>query len=72
METAPFLEKYHAQNKLALVTYPEKFKTWDADFDGVEVFSLHTNAKKANVFYALFDLIWSYSSVSRFNDCRLF
>ncbi|HEY0426260.1 MAG TPA: hypothetical protein VGC76_00510 [Pyrinomonadaceae bacterium] len=62
METAQFLEKYHAQNKLALVTYPEKFQTWDANFDGIEVFSLHTNAKKASVFCALFDLIWSYSA----------
>jgi len=60
LETPQFLEKYHAQNRLAFVTYPEKFKTWDANFDGVEVFSLHTNAKKANPFYALFDLIWSF------------
>ncbi len=60
LETPQFLEKYHAQNKLAFVTYPEKFKSWDSNFDGVEVFSLHTNAKKANWFYALFDLIWSF------------
>jgi hypothetical protein len=62
METPQFLEKYHAQNKLALVTYPEKFKTWSADFDGIEVFSLHTNAKKASWFCAFFDLFWSYSA----------
>jgi hypothetical protein len=62
LETGPFLAKYHAQNKLAFITYPEKFQTWDADFDGIEVFSLHTNAKRASVFYALFDLIWSYSA----------
>jgi hypothetical protein len=62
LETAQFLEKYHAQGKLAFVTYPEKFKSWDANFDGVEVFSLHTNAKRASWFYAFFDLIWSYSS----------
>jgi hypothetical protein len=62
METPQFLEKYHAQNKLALITYPEKFKTWSSDFDGVEVFSLHTNAKKASWFCAFFDLFWSYSA----------
>ena len=62
LETPEFLEKYHAQNKLALITYPEKFKSWDANFDGVEVYSLHTNAKKSNPFYAPFDLIWSYSA----------
>ncbi|MGC2236805.1 MAG: hypothetical protein WA584_11630 [Pyrinomonadaceae bacterium] len=60
LQTPQFLEKYHAQNKLALITYPEKFKSWDSNFDGIEVFSLHTNAKKANWFYALFDLIWSF------------
>lgn len=62
LETAQFLEKYHAQNKLALITYPEKFNTWNSDFDGIEVFSLHTNAKKASWFCAFFDLIWSYSA----------
>lgn len=62
LETAQFLEKYHAQKKLALITYPEKFNTWNSDFDGVEVFSLHTNMKKASWFYAPFDLIWSYSA----------
>lgn len=62
LETNAFLEKYHAEGKLALVTYPEKFRTWNSNFDGIEVFSLHTNAKKANVFYAFFDLIWSYSA----------
>lgn len=60
LQTPQFLEKYHAQNKLAFVTYPEKFKSWDSNFDGIEIFSLHTNAKKANWFYALFDLIWSF------------
>lgn len=61
LETGQFLEKYHAQNKIALITYPEKFKSWDSNFDGIEVFSLHTNAKKANPFYAFFDIIWSFS-----------
>ena len=64
LQTTQFLEKYHAQSKLALVTYPEKFKSWDAGFDGIEVFSLHTNAKKANLFYTTFDLIWSFPSYS--------
>ncbi len=62
LETSQFLSKYHAQNKLALITYPEKFNSWNSDFDGVEVFSLHTNMKKASWFYGFFDLIWSYSA----------
>jgi len=62
ISTAEFLQSIHSQNKLAFITYPEKHKTWDADFDGIEVFSLHTNAKKMNPFFVLFDAIWSYYS----------
>lgn len=58
--TAAVLEKLQAENRLALVTYPEKFKSWDSNFDGIEVFSLHTNAKKMNPFTAVFDAIWSF------------
>jgi hypothetical protein len=60
--TTTFLEKAHAENKLALITYPEKFKSWDSAFDGIEVFSLHTAAKQMNWLTALGDLIWSYPS----------
>ena len=58
--TAAVVEKLHSENRLALVTYPEKLKSWDADFDGIEVFSLHTNAKAMNPFTAIFDGIWSF------------
>lgn len=58
--TAAVIEKLHSEKRLALVTYPEKFKSWDTDFDGIEVFSLHTNAKKMNPFTAIFDGIWSF------------
>jgi hypothetical protein len=60
--TAAFLEKAHAENKLALITYPEKFKSWDSAFDGIEVLSLHTAAKQMNWLMTLGDLIWSYPS----------
>lgn len=60
ISTPDFLQSVHAQNKLAFITYPEKHKTWDADFDGIEVFSLNTNAKKMNPFFALFDVLWSF------------
>jgi len=62
ISTADFLQSIHAQNKLAFITYPEKHKTWDANFDGIEVFSLHTNAKKMSPFFVFFDAIWSYYS----------
>lgn len=57
-----FLNQIHAQNKLAFITYPEKHKDWNSNFDGVEVFSLHTNAKKMPVFFTVFDALWSYYS----------
>ncbi len=60
--TSAFLNKAHGENRLAMITYPEKFKSWDSDFDGDEVFSLHTNAKSINPLTAFFDLIWSFPS----------
>jgi len=60
--TTAFLDAAHRENKLALITYPEKFKSWDSQFDGIEVFSLHTAAKSMNWLTALGDLIWSYPS----------
>lgn len=60
MSTPAVLEKLHAENRLAVVTYPEKFNSWNSNFDGIEVFSLHTNAKKMNPFTAIFDGIWSF------------
>lgn len=62
LETPKFLEKYHAQGKAALITYPERFKSWDSDFDGVEVFSLHTNAKQNTRILTIPDMLWSYPS----------
>ncbi|MCC7308627.1 MAG: hypothetical protein IT173_13765 [Acidobacteria bacterium] len=62
MPTPAVLDKLHAENRLAIVTYPEKFKSWNSNFDGIEVFSLHTNAKRMNPFTAVFDGIWSFSA----------
>jgi hypothetical protein len=62
MPTHAVLDKLHSENRLALITYPEKFNSWDSSFDGDEIFSLHTNAAKMNPFTGLFDLIWSFPS----------
>jgi hypothetical protein len=62
LPTKTAFEKTHANNRLVLVAYPEAYKTWDADFDGAEVFSLNTNSKNVNPFLVLFDLIWSFPS----------
>jgi hypothetical protein len=60
--TTAFLETARRENKLALITYPERFRSWDSAFDGIEVFSLHTAAKQMNPLTALGDLIWTYPS----------
>jgi len=61
-KTTEVLEKIHEDNKIAFITYPEKFKSWDSNYDGIEVFSLHTNAKKMNPVGFLFNALWSFGS----------
>ena len=61
-KTDEVLRKIHSEGKIAFITYPEKFKSWNANFDGIEVFSLHTNAKKMNPAMFLLDALWSFSS----------
>lgn len=70
--TADFLNKAHSGNKLALITYPERFKSWDSNFDGIEVFSLHTSAKQMNWLTAFFDVIWTYPSYPELMFARYF
>ena len=60
VSTPDFLQKYHALGRVIFITYPEKFKTWDSNFDGIEVFSLHTNAAKMNPVLFAEDALWSY------------
>lgn len=59
LSTDAVLAKLHAEQRLGLITYPEKYNSWNADFDGIEVFSLHTSAKAINKFTGPLDIIWS-------------
>jgi hypothetical protein len=61
-KTDDFIGQIHAKNKLIFASYPEKLQSKTANFDGVEIFSLNTNAKKMNVPMFLFDALWSYRS----------
>ena len=67
-----FISEAHALNKLTFVTYPHKFKAWDEDIDGIEIFSLHTNAKSMNPITFLFNAIWSYRSYPELTLARYF
>jgi hypothetical protein len=70
--TAKVLEKIHSENKIAFITYPEKFKSWNSNFDGIEVFSLHTNAKKMNPVGFLFNALWSFGSYPELTTAQYF
>lgn len=72
MSTAAVLDKLHAEKRLALITYPEKFVSWNSDFDGIEVFSLHTAATQMNRFATLFDILWSGRSYPELTFARTF
>ncbi len=61
-ETPEFLKKVHDKNQIAFITYPERFKSWDTAFDGIEIFSLHTNAKEMSFLTFPLDALWSYGS----------
>ena len=69
---AEFLEKAHSENKLAFVTYPEKFKSWETEFDGVEIFSLHTSAKRMNPLFFTFDALWAYRKYPELTFAKYF
>ncbi|CAN5624174.1 hypothetical protein BH20ACI4_BH20ACI4_09950 [soil metagenome] len=71
-ETPEFLQKSHAKNQIAFITYPQDFKSWDADFDGIEIFSLHTNAKKMSFFTFPLDALWSYGAYPELTLAKYF
>jgi hypothetical protein len=52
-----------AKNHLAFVAYPQEYRSWDAsDYNGIEVYNLYTNARRANALLLFFDGLWSYNS----------
>lgn len=59
MSTAAVIDKLHAEKRLVLITYPEKFNSWNTPFDGDEVFSMNTAQKDMSRFMLLLDYIWS-------------
>lgn len=61
-QTTDFLREEKSQGKLALITYPHRFRSWDADYDGIEVFNLHTNAKKMNPALFALESFWSFGT----------
>lgn len=52
-----------ARGSLAFVAYPQEYRSWDAGgYDGIEVYNLYTNARRASPLTLFFDGLWSYGS----------
>ena len=48
---------------LAIVAYPEEFKSWDAiGYKAIEVYNVYTDARRINPLVMFFDGLWSYRS----------
>lgn len=48
---------------VSIAAYPEEFKNWDTShINGVEVYNVFTNARRANPVVAFFDVLWSQRS----------
>lgn len=62
MTSAEMLQRVHSQGRIAINNYPDRSRAKDPEFDGMEVYSLHINAKRSNPFTAIPDLIWSFQS----------
>lgn len=46
---------------LSIVAYPEEFKNWEVPgLNGVEVYNVYSNTRRANPLVAFFDVLWSH------------
>ena len=47
--------------EVSIVAYPEEFKNWETPgLNGVEVYNVFTNTRRANPIVAFFDVLWSH------------
>src|SRR5947207_4264151 len=61
--TAEFIAQQKSKGAVALVAYPQEFRSWGAaGYDGVEVYNLFTNSRRINPIMMFFDGLWSYRS----------
>lgn len=73
-DTHELLNWAKQNNRLVLITYPEKYRAWETakDFDGTEVYSLHTNAKQFPRVLTFFDYFWSFGIYPELTMARNF
>jgi hypothetical protein len=51
-----------SRGALSIAAYPQEFRSWNSDYDGVEVYNVYTNAREINPVVMFFDGLWSYRS----------
>ncbi len=54
--------KARAREALAIVAYPQEFRSWTSEYDGIEIYNVYTNAREINPVVMFFDSVWSYRS----------
>jgi hypothetical protein len=63
LPTQEIISKAKSKGSLAVVAYPQDFKSWDASgYDGVEVYNVYTNARQIKPLVMFFDGLWSLRS----------
>jgi hypothetical protein len=63
VSTRDLLSLEKAKRGLALVAYPQEFKSWNDDgYHGIEVYNIFTNSRRINPIVTFFDSLWSYRS----------
>ena len=64
LDTRTMLGRLRERGHFAINNYPERNRSGVEDFDGMEAYSLHINAKRMNPFAAAGDLLWSFPAYS--------
>lgn len=60
LTTEDFTTRERATGRAVFAAYPDDFKAWDAaEIDGIEIYNLFTNARRARPFTLFFDSLWS-------------
>jgi hypothetical protein len=61
--TAAVVADQQGRSGRAIVAYPAEFQSWQtSEYDGVEVYNLFTNARRANPVVTFCDGLWAYGS----------
>ena len=62
LAAADFTAREREAGRAVFAAYPAEFRDWDAaEYDGIEIYNLFTNARKANRALLFFDGLWFYS-----------